>query len=66
MDSLKSEGIEASLAQGDVRKPQDTARMVETATSQYGGIDILVNCAAGNFLVIFVKRVLELSYNYDL
>ena len=59
VNSLESEGIEASLAQGDVRKPQDTARMVETATSQYGGIDILVNCAAGNFLVIFLKHVFE-------
>jgi 2,4-dienoyl-CoA reductase [(3E)-enoyl-CoA-producing], peroxisomal len=38
--------------QGDVRKPADTAAWAAAAAARgRGGIDILVNCAAGNFLV---------------
>ena len=39
------------LDQGDVRKNQDCERWVEQTCAQLGGLDILVNCAAGNFLV---------------
>lgn len=38
-------------AQGDVRKNQDCKRWVEETCARLGGLDILVNCAAGNFLV---------------
>ena len=37
--------------QGDVRRYEDCERMVGAALSRFGGrLDILVNCAAGNFL----------------
>lgn len=37
--------------QGDVRKPDDVERWVRVATLSSGGkLDVLVNCAAGNFL----------------
>ncbi len=39
------------LGQGDVRKNQDCERWVEETCAKLGGLDILVNCAAGNFLV---------------
>ena len=41
----------AACAQGDVRKSSDCDRWVAEAVSQLGHLDILVNCAAGNFLV---------------
>lgn len=37
--------------QGDVRKPEDVKRVVESTFQHFGRIDILVNAAAGNFLV---------------
>lgn len=36
--------------QGDVRKADDCARWAEETARHFGGVDILVNCAAGNFL----------------
>jgi len=50
---LKASGIAAANAlQGDVRNPADTAAWAAGAARLGGGgIDILVNCAAGNFLV---------------
>lgn len=37
--------------QGDVRNKEDASRVVETTVSELGRLDILVNGAAGNFLV---------------
>ena len=37
--------------QGDVRKPDDTTRCVQQTLDRFGRLDVLVNCAAGNFLV---------------
>lgn len=37
--------------QGDVRKAADCERWVQEATARFGRLDVLVNCAAGNFLV---------------
>lgn len=34
-----------------MRKNQDCERWVEETCAKLGGLDILVNCAAGNFLV---------------
>ena len=42
--------IETSL-QGDVRKAEDVLKWVKEATERFGRLSILVNCAAGNFLV---------------
>ncbi|GAB4854725.1 hypothetical protein Ancab_023311 [Ancistrocladus abbreviatus] len=51
VSALQSLGIPAIGFEGDVRKPEDASRVVESAFSHYGRIDILVNAAAGNFLV---------------
>ena len=37
--------------QGDVRKAEDVLKWVKEATAKFGHLNILVNCAAGNFLV---------------
>ena len=37
--------------EGDVRKRDDAARVVESTFKHFGRLDILVNAAAGNFLV---------------
>lgn len=39
-------------SQGDVRKYESCEAMVAGAVKQYGRLDILVNCAAGNFLAL--------------
>lgn len=36
--------------EGDVRKPEDARRVVESTFNHFGKVDILVNAAAGNFL----------------
>ncbi|KAG5598132.1 hypothetical protein H5410_039364 [Solanum commersonii] len=48
---LQSFGIPAIGLQGDVRKQEDAKRVVELTVKQFGKLDILVNAAAGNFLV---------------
>ncbi|KAG5234439.1 peroxisomal 2,4-dienoyl-CoA reductase [Salix suchowensis] len=51
VSSLKSLGIPAIGFEGDVRKREDAARVVESTFKHFGRLDILVNAAAGNFLV---------------
>lgn len=36
--------------EGDVRKNEDAARVLQITFEKFGRIDILVNSAAGNFL----------------
>ena len=47
---LQSEGIEAAQVRGDVRSEESCDDAVESAVQAFGKLDILVNCAAGNFL----------------
>ncbi|EOX96892.1 Peroxisomal 2,4-dienoyl-CoA reductase isoform 2 [Theobroma cacao] len=47
--ALHSQG--AIGLEGDVRKDDDAARVVESTFKHFGRLDILVNAAAGNFLV---------------
>lgn len=50
---LRSCGVSVHVqgVQGDVRNPQDVERWVSVATARSAGtLDVLVNCAAGNFL----------------
>jgi len=47
---LAGEGIKVATAAGDVRKPEDCETAVKVAVETFGGLDILVNAAAGNFL----------------
>jgi len=42
---LRAEGLEISTFAGDVSRPEDARRAVETTVSRYGAIDILVNNA---------------------
>ena len=39
------------VIQGDVRKNQDCERWLKETCDRLGRLDILINCAAGNFLV---------------
>ncbi|KAL9298152.1 hypothetical protein ACSQ67_024048 [Phaseolus vulgaris] len=48
---LQSLSIPAVGFEGDVRKQEDAERVVESTFKHFGRIDILVNAAAGNFLV---------------
>ncbi|ONK60956.1 uncharacterized protein A4U43_C08F24500 [Asparagus officinalis] len=50
VSELRSKGIQAIGLEGDVRKREDAARVVETTVKHFGKLDILVNGAAGNFL----------------
>ncbi|XXG65686.1 hypothetical protein AAC387_Pa05g3319 [Persea americana] len=51
VDVLQSLGIRAIGLEGDVRKQEDAARVVDSTIKHFGRLDILVNAAAGNFLV---------------
>jgi NAD(P)-dependent dehydrogenase (short-subunit alcohol dehydrogenase family) len=44
------QSIERCHVQGDVRKADDCVRWADETARHLGGIDILINCAAGNFL----------------
>ena len=48
--ALSRDGVAASSVQGDVRQQDACDRWVATALAKFGRLDILVNCAAGNFL----------------
>ncbi|EQC41777.1 hypothetical protein SDRG_00640 [Saprolegnia diclina VS20] len=48
--SLTADGVTATYVAGDVRKPEDASAAVAMAVSTYGTLNVLVNCAAGNFL----------------
>ncbi|XVE74283.1 hypothetical protein DITRI_Ditri12bG0004600 [Diplodiscus trichospermus] len=51
VSALQSLGINAFGFEGDVRKQEDAKRVIESTFKHFGRIDILVNAAAGNFLV---------------
>ncbi|MBS1819679.1 MAG: SDR family oxidoreductase [Acidobacteria bacterium] len=56
---LAALGVRACAVVGDVRKPDDVDAVIATTVSTLGGLDILVNGAAGNF----VARAEDLSPN---
>ncbi|XP_052177098.1 peroxisomal 2,4-dienoyl-CoA reductase [(3E)-enoyl-CoA-producing]-like [Diospyros lotus] len=51
VSTLRSLSIPAIGFEGDVRKQEDAKRVVESTVKHFGRLDILVNAAAGNFLV---------------
>jgi citronellol/citronellal dehydrogenase len=53
--SIEARGGDAFAIAADLASPVDRARIVETATEQLGGIDILVNNAAVTFLHPFAE-----------
>ena len=57
--ALCTAGIDALAVQLDVRKPEQVDEMVERTVKHFGGFDILINNAAGNFIC----RAEELSPN---
>ncbi|KAI5062997.1 hypothetical protein GOP47_0021544 [Adiantum capillus-veneris] len=48
---LQKAGFQAIGLQGDVRKREDASQVVEATVQRFGRLDVLVNNAAGNFLV---------------
>jgi NAD(P)-dependent dehydrogenase (short-subunit alcohol dehydrogenase family) len=48
--ALRARGIDALATQVDVRVPEQVDEMVERTVKHFGGLDILVNNAAGNFI----------------
>jgi NAD(P)-dependent dehydrogenase (short-subunit alcohol dehydrogenase family) len=57
--TLKAAGHAVTTATVDVRNPEQVDAMVATAVSAFGGVDILINNAAGNF----IARAEDLSPN---
>jgi peroxisomal 2,4-dienoyl-CoA reductase len=47
---LSASGVTATGLQGDVRSPDACQGWVTSTVQQFGHLNILVNCAAGNFL----------------
>jgi citronellol/citronellal dehydrogenase len=44
-------GAGASWVSGDIREPEDAARIVAVAVERHGGLDVLVNNAGGQYFV---------------
>jgi len=57
--ALSSLGIRCEVSVCDVRKPQEVEDMVKFFVRTFGKIDVLINCAAGNFLLPFSKMSLN-------
>jgi NAD(P)-dependent dehydrogenase (short-subunit alcohol dehydrogenase family) len=57
--ALREAGVDALAVQLDVRNPEQVDEMVHRTVKHFGGLDILVNNAAGNFIC----RAEELSPN---
>ncbi|GLT61233.1 hypothetical protein SLA2020_339550 [Shorea laevis] len=51
VSALHSLGIPAVGFEGDVRNQEDAKKVVDSTFNHFGKLDILVNAAAGNFLV---------------
>ncbi len=51
VEELQRQGFDASSQQTDVRDPEQVDRLVASTIERYGQVDILVNNAAGNFIV---------------
>ncbi len=49
--ALQADGIEAVYGVCDVRRPEEVTAVVEDALRTFGGLDVVVNNAAGNFPV---------------
>lgn len=49
-EDLKKNGIETLYHRCDIRNPDEISKAVDYFTEKFGGIDILVNNAAGNFV----------------
>ena len=59
VNEVEAGGGKAIAVQGDVRKPEDTERLVASAVDTYGKIDILVNNAGFNRDTLILRMSLE-------
>lgn len=50
LGEIEGLGVRAMAVAGDVRVPADVDRMIARTADTFGGLDILVNGAAGNFI----------------
>jgi len=53
------EGIECLALSSDVRNPEAVEQVIASAIEEYGGLNIVVNCAAG----MFPASIEKMSYN---
>jgi peroxisomal 2,4-dienoyl-CoA reductase len=51
-DEIAALDVRSAAIPGDVRKPDEVAAVVDGTVSALGGLDILVNGAAGNFIAL--------------
>lgn len=58
-EEIRELGVRAAVSETDVRDPERVERTVGTVVDELGGLDVVVNNAAGNFLV----RAEDLSEN---
>ncbi len=56
---FEKEGIECLALSSDVRNPEAVEQVIAAAIKEYGGLNIVVNCAAG----MFPAPIERLSYN---
>jgi peroxisomal 2,4-dienoyl-CoA reductase len=56
---FEKEGIECLALSSDVRNPEAVEKVIASAIEHYGGLNILVNCAAG----MFPASIEKMSYN---
>jgi len=68
-DELKKDGGEAIVVGGDVTRKEDITGVVEKTVEQFGGIDIMVNCAGISGPVYFkdiseerIREHMEVNY----
>jgi peroxisomal 2,4-dienoyl-CoA reductase len=56
---FQKEGIECLALSSDVRNPEAVEKVIASTLEKYGGLNIVVNCAAG----MFPAAIEKLSYN---
>lgn len=58
-ETVRAHGRRAHVVEGNLRDPQTASRIVQCAVEEFGGVDVVVNNAGGNF----AARLEDLSVN---
>ena len=58
-EEFEKEGVECLAVSSDVRNPEAVEAVIASAIEKYGGLNIVVNCAAG----MFIAPIEKMSYN---